>query len=237
MDELYHHGVKGMQWGVWNEETRRRYQGYTRPDGYLKKGSQLLRVSIKPKNTFHKHNPLSGNMKYVSTNADDHYRWANEFVQRHSPNELANVAYSAKKDLKIASAKQAGETYSTMVKNNTKIAKEADELWGKPYLLLPKMELNLSEDESYINALKNADHDDITKTSIKEITASVALKDTDNTYYTSGKKLIKELSKLGYDAVEDALGWDTAVDPIIVFNPKKNLKVEYDEFDSNYRKR
>lgn len=27
MNELYHHGVKGMKWGVWNEETRARYSG------------------------------------------------------------------------------------------------------------------------------------------------------------------------------------------------------------------
>ena len=26
-NELYHHGVKGMKWGVWNEETRARYEG------------------------------------------------------------------------------------------------------------------------------------------------------------------------------------------------------------------
>lgn len=25
MNELYHHGVKGMKWGVWNEETARRH--------------------------------------------------------------------------------------------------------------------------------------------------------------------------------------------------------------------
>ena len=26
-DEIYHHGVKGMKWGVWNEETARRRKG------------------------------------------------------------------------------------------------------------------------------------------------------------------------------------------------------------------
>ena len=27
MNELFHHGVKGMKWGVWNEQTRARYSG------------------------------------------------------------------------------------------------------------------------------------------------------------------------------------------------------------------
>lgn len=44
-DELYHHGVKGMRWGVWNEDTKQRYLGgqkvYRTPEekGYVKIGS------------------------------------------------------------------------------------------------------------------------------------------------------------------------------------------------------
>lgn len=26
-DELYHHGIKGMKWGEWNDDTRARYSG------------------------------------------------------------------------------------------------------------------------------------------------------------------------------------------------------------------
>jgi hypothetical protein len=31
-EELYHSGVKGMKWGVWNEETRQRYEGKDGPE-------------------------------------------------------------------------------------------------------------------------------------------------------------------------------------------------------------
>lgn len=52
-DELYHHGVKGMRWGVWNEETKQRYLGgqkiYKTPEeqGYYKIGDSNHKNAIK----------------------------------------------------------------------------------------------------------------------------------------------------------------------------------------------
>ena len=40
---LAHHGVKGMQWGVWNDETRRKYLGSHRKT--LPKGTKLRRLT------------------------------------------------------------------------------------------------------------------------------------------------------------------------------------------------
>lgn len=40
-DELKHFGVKGMRWGVWNEETRARRSGAKREKGSYRRGKKI----------------------------------------------------------------------------------------------------------------------------------------------------------------------------------------------------
>lgn len=232
---LMHHGVKGMKWGVWNEETRNRYQSHIAPQGIMKKGTTLARVSTQSQKHGYKHDPLSGDVKYVSTNNDDHWRWI-EYFRNSGHTDLAGVMYETTRDIKVASATQAGKTYvdnvlhSSDKKLSKKSQKEAEIFWNS----LNKTSIGADKNETFSNFLSRSDVDEITKNSARQVVSSMALQNYD-TSRVSGKALVSELSKQKYEAVQDALGWNVAADPLIVFNPKKNLNVMYDQ-RSGYRK-
>ena len=221
---LAHHGVKGMKWGVWNEETRARYSNAVYPNGIMPKGTRLSRISRESPSKTYKHDPLSGDIKYVSTNYADTDKWLSYFLNAEVSGGLKvnkSILYETVSDIKVAKAAEVGKLYVDQVLSSNKhTKKEAESFYketaGRKGGPLENVSLKDALDENKVGK--------DTSESMKMILGSKAIKEVDSENSQSGKKLVEALSKKGYGAVQDALGWNVSTDPLIVLNPKQNLK-------------
>lgn len=84
--ELYHHGIKGMHWGVWNEETTRRRNGGI--------GSSIGRSIAK---SVHKSRVKSANQK-ANKASNKLMKSEREYNRARISEELAGQKYVAKSD-------------------------------------------------------------------------------------------------------------------------------------------
>ena len=188
---LAHHGVKGMHWGVWNEETRARYAD---KGGVMAKGTNISRVANSLED------PTYDNKKYVSTNKADHKKWEKYLGEgyRARGQDTYNIMYQTTKDLKIASNKEAGRIFVEQVLSKQDRQQVAMDTYNAYAKLGQKLPENPSAEEmaSYNLAMQ-------TKT---------------------GKAYVDALLKSGYSGVADVHGQNTSKDPLIIFEPEKNLK-------------
>lgn len=213
MSSLSHHGIKGQRWGVrryQNKDGTRTAAGKAREDRrVLKKGHVVSRVHLQNKDKIY------DNKKYVSTNDEDHKKWVgyfgNEYAHRWKP--IYEQKYELKKDVYVANGKDVAKIIST--------------------------KLNKEMVERDLKGLE-------TEAKAKGINYNWAESSTEDRYSLllarqteSGKQVIKELVKAGFGAVEDDHGKNVAKDPVIILNPKKNLRkkgktVENREYLSAY---
>lgn len=98
---LSHHGVKGMKWGVWNEETKERY-GYT-----MLPGSKIRRLASEHEGR--EGTDLSRPF-YASTNEEDYRKYVSVMEEGlpSTKNEetVASIAMKAVKPVTVASGRQ-----------------------------------------------------------------------------------------------------------------------------------
>lgn len=200
-ETLEHHGILGMKWGV------RRYQN---KDGtWTKMGKLHRRTASAPSDARivgrdsillrvadDEEDKTYGNRKYFSLNDADHFRWMSDYAYSYKNPYQYSMKYQTIKDLKIAPYTKLGE------------------LFAEEYLDKPDFANMVISDTKRIEG----------KTGYKTTGLDDALSFNIAAETESGKYFVDKLLGLGYNALEDFHGRDTAKDPIIVLDPDKNTK-------------
>jgi hypothetical protein len=139
-NELYHHGVKGMKWGVRKLDERN-------GDLYLRKGTAVKRVSRDTQDR------VWNNRKYVSINQEDHAKWDDYLGRLYLTRGYLTTTHSYKtvKDLKVMSSTKQGELYTKMLMDSD-FKKQAVNDLNAYYEAMPQMKRtnNPSEEISRI---------------------------------------------------------------------------------------
>ncbi len=213
-DHLAHHGIIGQKWGI------RRFQPY--PKGYkgdgeyvgksngkrqtkfyekggiLKKGSTVYRMSN------NKHDLTYDNKKYLSTSKKDREAWKKHLGDAYAKlgTKTYEVAYKTVKDIKIASETELGKSFlRTLMPNEKHLKRVSDDTnWAIEFLGYKPSSDSTPMDEKKIASLNIAAQTE------------------------TGRRIVEELLRSGYEGVSDYHGRNVSEDPIIVFNPDTNLK-------------
>ena len=203
---LEHHGVKGMHWGVWNAETRARYNSlgstdYKEKGGVMPSGTNVSRVATSAEDKIY------DNKKYLSTNPSDHKKWE-EYLGPANRSMLGkntyNIMYETTKSVRIASNAEQGKLFADKFLNST----QSKQVINDTVTAYSKL------------------HQEITNKTTAEELASMNMAAQTET----GKRFVEELLKQGYGGVSDVHGQNVADDPVILFNPSENLKrVSYEK--------
>ena len=203
----------------------------------LKKGSTVYRLANGDET-------IDSKRKYVYLTDNDKrtYREMSEFFDRYEKGEQYQDTYKIKKDLKIASYKEA----YNFIYNEVKDIKVKDLDWDKKRDWTPTQEIinkmsnkKISEVHELYKNMKDYDYVDynnykpesynVERDFYKNYSYSVdaiiskAFSNIDTK--TLDDKMVKHFSKLGYDAVVDANDGKQISDyPLIILNPKNTME-------------
>ena len=215
-NELYHYGVKGMKWGV----RKKNYNSSTTDrDRIIKKGTKFQNIS---KNESRK---INNNPVYTSHNKSDNNLYKGQYADQI--NLYGDKAYKntlvLTKDVKVASQKQAVNTFIEMYNKDPKGVSESI---GKAYAELASF--------NKISTIRNFKAKRIEKKFANKGEEWMQTKGYDifnQTMMSSQEtkarmKYYDMLGKKGYDAIIDTndVNNSGAKDPIIFIKPNQSMK-------------
>ena len=148
------------------------------------------------------------NKKYVSTNDDDAGKWS-RYIGEAKARQGAVVfenEYQLTRDVAVATGKDICKIIDSEFKN-------ADVI-------------KLKEDTDYAARALRQDLNNMSRE--ERVSLNFAMQTQ------SGKKIVKLLKKHGYDALEDDHGKNVSKDPVIILDPKKNMKRTRVTANANY---
>lgn len=259
-NQLYHHGIKGMKWGVRRYETKdghltpagkkryddgvvkgmkygvkkKHYKEHMDEDRVLKKGTKIQNISKNEKRDLSRGEPVYGAYTKYDKNAyAGKYASGMEFMGDKAIKNTIQIT----NDIKVPSQKKAAEIFMDMYKNDPEGVSKSI---GKAYA-----ELDFFNN---IDKIRNYNAARITKKYNKKGEDWIASKGyllfNQSMMSTKESKARNEyysiLRKKGYGAISDIndvqTGYNTD-DPIIFINPKKTMKniesrqLTYDEIE------
>ena len=218
--ELYHHGIKGMRWGVrryqnkdgtLTEAGKKRVSNYAvsedSSDFTLNKGTKFQRVGSKNETD-------NDGRTYVSFGKLDNARYVSYYDSLNATHKLELTALS---DVKVAKGKSLIDTYVDMLGDKTpsELASTVTPIYvnGKETRYSKSRRKEALSD--YKNAWKNQESFD---KSFKQFSQNL-MSDT-----AISKEYFNRLSRKGYQAMYDYNDRNAADNPLIVFNRKNTLK-------------
>lgn len=163
-------------------------------DYTIQKNSNLGRVALSTSD------PVFDNKKYLSTNVKDQKKWekylGKGYLQRGRP--TFNIGYKTVKDIKVLSSTHSGQKYAEMLMSDPDFANQS-----------------IRDMQKVRNMLRM---DPIGRSPSEQLSLNIAAQTE------TGHKFVDRILKEGYSAIEDEHGKNVAKDPIIVFDPDKNLQ-------------